>query len=110
MPWAVNRMWKDMGYESPSASHLNGLWQRGFLRRRFLQVVGPHPVIMKGRYAGFEKKQWFNARVIERRTFEIFYGYNPRCCHKGTYDKPGHSYGRTWGHTFYEAVHNRAVV
>ena len=80
-------------YESPSAEYKN---MTPFKRRRFAQIAGPFPIEF---YQGknFERRQWFNRDRAEARTFEVFYGYNPRCCFQGTWNKPGTGYKHTWG-------------
>lgn len=56
------------------------LWRRPIrspfmLRRWFALHAGP---------LGFEgRRTWFNRRAAERREFQIYYGYNPRCRWRG---------------------------
>jgi hypothetical protein len=93
--WAKVVFSGELEYQSPSVMHLN---PTPFKWRYFSQVHGPFPVIMRGRYAGFEKKQWFdNKKLLSNpRQFEVYYGYNPRCCHKGTWKKPGFGFWQTY--------------
>lgn len=61
----------------------------GFYQRRFWLVSGPYPVLRNQGRWGFERRSFANVNIMDSRIFEIFYGYNPRCCFKGTWGKPG---------------------
>ena len=80
-------------HESPSAEYRN---LTPFKMRRFVQLVGPFPVeVVRGKSRA--RRQWFDRARAESRRFEVFYGYNPRCCFKGTWGKPGTGHKHRWG-------------
>jgi hypothetical protein len=95
MPWD-RKLGHNVGYISPSALHYN--MASAFKRRKWGTCVTP--VICRGRYAGKDLRYWYDYDKVEKRTFEVFYGYNPRCSHKGTWGKPG---------TFHWKIHNHYI-
>jgi hypothetical protein len=58
-----------------------------FQQRFFTNVTGPFPVLRHNGRWGFEKRQFFDPTRV--REFEIYYGFNPRCCFAGVMGKPG---------------------
>lgn len=75
-------------YESPAAEYRN---MTPFKWRRFAQLVGPFPLeCVRGKIR--DRRQWFDRERAESRRFEVYYGFNPRCCSKGTWGKPGTRY------------------
>lgn len=77
-----------MTYTSPSA--LPRVNPTAFMQRKFGRVLVRALSRMNTRYVEFPRRSGFSVPRAERRTFEIYYGYNPRCAHQGTYGKPGH--------------------
>lgn len=77
----------DMRKHPEGAERLYGPYRRPletptpFQRRFFANVVGPFPVLLHNGRWGFEKRQFFDPRRV--REFEIYYGFNPRCCRAG---------------------------
>lgn len=78
--------WKELrGYAGPSdprRSRPSRFWMRHFWQV-YVSAIEPHITRRGGR------RRWFDVERAERRKFDMTYGYNPRCCHKGTYGKPG---------------------
>jgi hypothetical protein len=48
-----------------------------------------HYHALQGRWS---KQRERLCNYVEGHRFEVFYGWNPRCCNKGTYLKPGTKY------------------
>lgn len=81
------------GYSSPSSPFRDR--PSDFLLRKFwlVSVSAVEPHIRGGR------RKWFDVKRAEKRTFEVYYGFNPRCCHKGTWGKPGTFHWRRYRET-----------
>lgn len=78
MPWTKGsslfneqHKWK---YRSPSAHTKLSMFQQ----RKFSLTSGPFPFQLTGRYAGYDKRQFFNVDVAFKHDFRVSYGFNPR--------------------------------